>query len=124
MKKLSSVIAAAAFVGAAMLPMQSAQAWWGGPGGWGNGGGPWSAMTDMFGGGDINFNAKSYGHGTGRGYAQPYYGYGYGAPYYGYGYGYPGYGYGGYPGYGYGVPAYGVPVAPVVPAAPAQAAAQ
>jgi len=115
MKKLSSILAAAALAGVVVLPMQSANAQWGG-GPWGNngyGGGPWSTMTDMFGGGDINFSAKSYGHGNGYGYGNPNMGYNsYGYP--GYGYGYPG-AYGGYPGYGYGYPA--APPAPVAPAA-------
>lgn len=106
MKKLVSVVSAAVVIGA--LASAPANAWWGGPGGWGNGGGPWQAFSDAFGGGDVNFNARSYGRGNG---------YGYGAPYYGYGYGYPGawggYPYGGVPGYGF--PGYGAPVAPPAP---------
>ena len=112
MKKLVSVLSVVAVMGA--MASAPASAWFGGPGGFGQGGGPWQTMTDAFGGGDINFNAKSYGSGRGSGYAAPYYGYGYG--------GYPGYGgYGGYPGYGGyggGYPGYGAPVAPPVPVAP------
>ena len=113
MKTIAKTLAAVAIVGAASLATAPAQAWWGGPGGYG--GGPWSGMTDMF--GDIDANFSSRGWGRGHGYGYPYYGYGY--PGYG-GYGYPG-AWGGYPG-GYGYPgAYGAPygVAPVAPAAPA-----
>ena len=112
MKHIAKVAAVAAIVGASALPMQSAQAWWGGPGGWG--GGPWSGFTDMFGDIDANFSSRGWGRGSGYGY--PYYGYGYGGyPGYGGWGGYPG-GWGGYPGYGgypgaYGAP-YGVPAAP------------
>jgi hypothetical protein len=77
MKKVYSMVAAAALAGsAAMVPTQDAQAWWGN--GWG--GGPW------YGGGP-------YGWGGPWGYG--------GYPGYGWG-GYPGYGWGGYPGYGWG----------------------
>ena len=75
----------AAFVaGMASLPMQSAQAWWGG--GPGYGGSDWGPF-DGDGWGDFNMSMSGggRGHGYGRGY-----GYGYGYPYYGYGYGSPG----------------------------------
>ena len=133
MKKLVSILGVAAFMGA--MVSAPANAFWGGGGPWGGspynsggyGGGPWQGMTDMFGGGDINFNAKSYGRGNASGYGNPYYGYnsGYGGYPGGYG-GYPG-GYGGYPGGYGGFPrgyggypgGYGAPVAPPAPA-PAQ----
>jgi len=120
MKSIMKTAVAAAIVGAAALPLQSANAWWGGPGGSGYGGGPWSGMTDMFGDVDANFSSRGWGRGSGYGY--PNYGYGYG----GYGYpggwgGYPG-GWGGYPGGWGGYPgAYGAP--PVI-AVPQQAPSQ
>ena len=122
MNKLFSVLSAVAVVGA--MASAPASAFWGG-GPWSNqggGGGPWSGMSDMFGGGDVNFNAKSYGQGNGYGYGNPYMNYqGYGQPGYGgypggYGGGYPG-GYGGYPG-GYGGSPYGYGAPPAPPAAP------
>jgi len=102
--KLKSVLAAAALAGAAALPFQSAEAWWG-PG---YGGGPWSnsGWGDMLGDGAFDMSFSGRGRGTGSGY-----GYGYNNPYY-YG-GYP-YGYGA-PWYGpYGAPGWGAP-APVAP---------
>jgi hypothetical protein len=105
MKKLSSVLAIAAFAGAAALPA-TANAW-GGP--WG-GGGPWDTWSDAFGGGNMNFNASSYGSGRGYSRYSPW-GYGYpggwgGGPWGGY----PG-GWGGYPGgWGGGYPGYGAPM--------------
>ena len=79
MNKLFSVLSAVAVVGA--MASAPASAFWGGGGPWGNsgsGGGPWNAMTDAFGGGDINFNAKSYGHGSGsacQGFVVPVHGF-------------------------------------------------
>ncbi|MDJ0864060.1 MAG: sulfur globule protein CV3 [Gammaproteobacteria bacterium] len=100
MKKISVILAAAVVAGSALLPLQSANAffgggpWWGGYGwgGYGWGGGPW-------------------------GWGGPY-GWG-GYPGYGWG-GYPGYGWGGYPGWG----GYGYPyamTAPVIVQQPATA---
>ncbi len=127
MSYIKTAAAAAAIIGASTLPLQSANAWWGGWPGGGYGCGPWSGFTDMFCDVDANFSSRGWGRGHGYGY--PHYGYGYGPGWGGYGYpgyggwggpmgygGYPGYGgYGGYPGYGYGAP---VMVAPE--AAPAQ----
>jgi len=95
MNTISKIGLAAAIALPALFSMQSANAWWGGPGG--SGGGPWSGMTDMF--GDVDSNFSSRGWGRGSGYTAPYYGYGYG--------GYPG-AYGGYPGMG-GPGMYGAP---------------
>ena len=116
MKTFTKTIAAVAIVGASIA---SAQAYWGGPFNWGNGGAPWTGFTDMFGDVDANFSSRGWGRGHGYGY--PYYGYGYGP--YGYGGpwgGYPGAYGGGYPGY-YGAP-YAAPdaVAPAAPAAEAK----
>jgi hypothetical protein len=107
MKKLSSVLAAAAFAGVSALPA-TAQAWGGPWGGWG----PWDTWSDAFGGGNMNFNMSSYGSGRGYSHYSPwgYPGYGWGGPWGGY----PG-AFGGYPGYGVGAP---VMVAP--PAASAE----
>ena len=88
---------------AVVLPMSSAQAFWGG-----NNWMPWNWFDDDYYGGP-------WGGYPGYGYGGPwggYPGYGYGGPWGGYpghGYGgYPGHGYGGYPGYGYGgYPGYG-----------------
>jgi hypothetical protein len=94
MMKLAKVAAAAAIVGATALPMQSADAFWGGGGPWGGygwGGWGWGGWGGPWGWG---------------GY--PGYGWG-GYPGYGWG-GYPGYGWGGYPGYGLAYPAYTAPV--------------
>jgi len=58
MNKLFSVMSVAVVVG--VMASAPASAWWGG-GPWGNngsGGGPWNAMSDAFGGGDVNFNAN------------------------------------------------------------------
>ncbi len=102
MNKLVSAVALAALLGASA----SANAWWGGPGGWGDR----SFMDDFFGDGwgDFNMNMSGGGRGWGRGYNRynDYYGYGpygWGAPY---AYGAP---------YGYGAPyayPYAAPVAP------------
>jgi hypothetical protein len=85
---------------AAVLPMSSVQAFWGG-----NNWMPWNWFDDDY------YYGGPWGGYPGYGYGGPwggYPGYGYGGyPGYGYG-GYPGYGYGGYPGYGYGgYPGYG-----------------
>jgi hypothetical protein len=114
-------LTAAFIAGIASLPMQSAQAWWGGgPGGWGNEWGPFDG--DGFGDFNMSMSGGGRGHGYGRGY-----GYGYGYPYYG-GWGGP-YGYGGYPGYGgwggpWGGGYPGYYAAPAAPAAPATGSAQ
>lgn len=106
MKKVYSMVAAAALAGsAAMVPTQDAQAWWGD--GWG--GGPWYG--------------PGYGWGGPWGYGG-YPGYGWGGSPWGYGGGYPGWGgwggpWGGYPGYGWGYPA-----AVTAPAAPATSSAK
>lgn len=99
MKKLTKLAAALTLAGAAALPFQSADAFWG-DSYWDHGygwGGP-------------------YGHRWGGPYGYGYGGYGYGYP--GWGYGYPGYG---YPAWGYGYPAWGYghyPPVVAVPAAP------
>ena len=73
-------LTAAFIAGIASLPMQSAQAWWGGPG-YGGSGSEWGPF-DGDGWGDFNMSLSGggRGHGYGRGYC-----YGYGYPYYGYG---------------------------------------
>ena len=77
---------------AAVLPMSSVQAFWGG-----NNWMPWNWFDDDY------YYGGPWGGYPGYGYGGPWGGY----PGYGYG-GYPGYGYGGYPGYGYrGYPGYG-----------------
>jgi len=104
MKTFAKIAATAAILGAVALPLQSANAWWGGMPGGGSGGVPWSGMTDMFGDVDSNFSSRGWGRGAGSGYPHSGYGYGPGSG----GYGYPGYGgypgmapgYGGYGGYG------------------------
>jgi hypothetical protein len=112
MKKIGKILAAAAVVATAALPLQSAQAWWGG-GPWG--GRSWDDMWDGSGWGDFDMSMRGSGRGWGRGYNRYYDHYGPwgGGPY---GYGYPGYGYG-YPGY-WGAPAYPAPVAPAAPQQP------
>ncbi len=90
MKKISVILAAAVVAGSALLPLQSANAFFGG--------GPW------WGG----YGWGGYGWGGPWGWGGPY-GWG-GYPGYGWG-GYPGYGWGGYPGYG----GYGYPYAMTAP---------
>nr|VFJ87521.1 MAG: hypothetical protein BECKH772A_GA0070896_1000412 [Candidatus Kentron sp. H]VFJ89315.1 MAG: hypothetical protein BECKH772B_GA0070898_1000412 [Candidatus Kentron sp. H]VFJ95899.1 MAG: hypothetical protein BECKH772C_GA0070978_1000412 [Candidatus Kentron sp. H] len=106
MKLLSRTIAAALIAGASALPMQSANAFWMTPDGYGSFG-PWN--WSEYG---MSNRGGPWGGGYGGGYGAPYGG-GYGAPYGG-GYGAP-YAHG-FPFYGYGAPYY--------PAAPAQAPAQ
>ncbi len=99
MKKISVILAAAVVAGSALLPLQSANAFFGG--------GPW------WGG----YGWGGYGWGGPWGWGGPY-GWG-GYPGYGWG-GYPGYGWGGYPGWG----GYGYPyamTAPVIVQQPATA---
>jgi hypothetical protein len=116
---LKKTLTAAFIAGIASLPMQSAQAWWGGGPGWGDGWGSDWGPFDGDGFGDFNMSMSGggrghgYGRGYGYGYGYPYYG-GWGGPYGGWGGPYGGwggpYGYGGYPGY------YGAPAAPAAPA--------
>ena len=83
MKQLAKVVAVAGLVAGAAVPLQSANAWWGGGpwSGWGWGGYPgWGGWGGYPGWG---------------GYGYPGWG-GYGYPGWG-GYGYPGWGYAGYP---------------------------
>ena len=103
---MKKIIAIAAIAAATVVSTSASAFWDGGP--WGNNGSgaaPWNTFGDMFGMNEVNFNTKSYGHGTGNGYGNPYGGYNsYGAPY-------------GAP-YGYGYAPYGAaPVAPVAPVA-------
>ena len=113
MKRLGKLLTATAVVGAlAVLPMSSANAFWG----WG--------FPFFDGGGSFSFG-MNFGGGLG----------GWGYPGYGWG-GYPGYGWGGYPLYGYGYQpwgyspyGYGLAYQPYLPttapvAAPATAEAQ
>ena len=117
MKKLTKAVALSAILGGAILATTPAQAWFGGPGGWGGGpwnsGGPWgnnNYMDDWMDGtgwGDMNFSTSAGGRGYGR---NNYRGHGYGYPYGG--------GYGGYP-YGGGYAPYGPGgYAPVQPQQP------
>jgi hypothetical protein len=104
MKRMTKLLTATAIAGAlALVPMSSANAFWGFP---------------FFGGGGGFSFGMNFGGGLG-GWGYPGWGWG-GYPGYGWG-GYPGYGWGGYPGYGWGgYPAwggYGLPYAPYLPAA-------
>jgi hypothetical protein len=87
MKRSARVAAVAAILGAVVVPMQPADAWWG----WGDG----------YGG--FGFNVSAHGGGWGD-YWAPYYG---GYPYYGYG---QPYGWHGYPGNAAYYPYRGVPL--------------
>nr|VFK02374.1 MAG: hypothetical protein BECKH772A_GA0070896_102682 [Candidatus Kentron sp. H]VFK02815.1 MAG: hypothetical protein BECKH772B_GA0070898_103062 [Candidatus Kentron sp. H]VFK05729.1 MAG: hypothetical protein BECKH772C_GA0070978_102982 [Candidatus Kentron sp. H] len=95
MKKLTKLGAVLTLVGAAALPFQSVDAFWGG--------GYW----------DDGYGWGPYGHHGRWGYGGPW---GYG----GYGYGYPGWGYGVPWGYGYHPWGYYPPMV-AAPAAPAKA---
>nr|VFJ55614.1 MAG: hypothetical protein BECKFM1743C_GA0114222_101612 [Candidatus Kentron sp. FM]VFJ74215.1 MAG: hypothetical protein BECKFM1743A_GA0114220_107651 [Candidatus Kentron sp. FM]VFK12825.1 MAG: hypothetical protein BECKFM1743B_GA0114221_102562 [Candidatus Kentron sp. FM] len=116
MKLVSKTIAAALIAGASALPMQSANAFWMTPDGYGSFG-PWNwseyGMSNRGGpwGGGYGYGG---GYGGGYGYGGHYghgpYGGGWGGAPYGGGYGFPF--------YGYGAPYY--PAAPA-PAAPAKA---
>jgi hypothetical protein len=89
MKKMTTVIAAALLAGAAFLPLQSANAFFGGWPGWGG-----------YGWGGYGWGGGPWGWGGYPGWG------GWGYPYYG-GWGYPYGGWGGYPyygGLGYGYP--------------------
>lgn len=102
MNKLATAAALAALLGASA----SANAWWGGPGGWGDR----NFMNDFFGdgSGDFSMNMSGGGRGSGRGYNRYNDTYGYGP----YGWGAP---------YGYGAPygnPYAAPVPPVAAATP------
>ncbi|NNJ85002.1 MAG: hypothetical protein HKP13_08735 [Gammaproteobacteria bacterium] len=94
MKLVSKTIAAALIVGASALPMQSANAFWMTPDGYGsfgpwnwseygmsNRGGPWGGGGGYGGG---HYGGAPYGGGYGGGWGAPYGG-GYGFPFYGYG---------------------------------------
>ncbi len=103
MKKTSILLAAAVVAGSALLPLQSANAFFGGGPGWGG-----------YGWGGYGWGGGPWGWGGYPGWG------GWGYPGYGWGgYPYGGYGWGGYPYGGYGWPhAYGTPVIVTQPTVP------